>query len=319
MEPNTQADSAKKRVLVTGASGFVGRNVCHTLVQAGYEVSGLFRQTPHSSDDTVGVSHFTGDVTKPNSLPPAAFACDAIVHLVGIIAEVKKTGQTLEAVHVGGTQNLLNAAKAAGFAGRFMYVSALGASLTSPSEYSRTKARAEQAVQNSGFAYTIFRPSIILGPGCEFLAQMEDLIKRPPLTPFALPFIPVPGNGENKFQPVWIGDLCEALISALQTPEASGRLFDVGGADTISFNALLGAIAAHLGIQKPLLHAPMGAMKAAATVFQSLLSRPPVTVDQLTNLQTDNTGDISALRDVLKISPLPFAEALGLCYQQKPR
>ena len=276
------------------------------------------RQTPKPADITPGVDYVTGDITDAPTLAPAAFAgCQAIVHLVGIITENPSKGQTFEAVHVGGTKNLVDAAQTGGFAGRFIYVSALGASKTSASDYSRTKAEAEEIVQASGLPTTVFRPSLVLGPGCAFLEQMEELIKRPPLTPFPLPFVPVPGSGENRFQPVWVGDLCAALVSVLQkNGPAVSRTFDIGGADTVSFNELLEAVARQLGIKKPLLHAPMGMMKIAARAMEAALPHPPVTVDQLTNLQADNTGDISALRDILGVSPLPFAEALARCYRR---
>ena len=278
------------------------------------------RQVPTNPADILpGVEYVAGDVTNAATLPAARITdCVAVIHLVGIITENPAKNQTFQTVHVGGTQNLINAVQSGGFGGRFIYISALGASKTSASEYSRTKATAEEIVQRSGLPATIFRPSIVLGPNCAFLQQMEELVKRPPLTPFPLPFVPVPGSGENRFQPVWVGDLCAALVSVLsKNNPAVNRIFDLGGADTVSFNELIEAVAKALGIKKPLLHAPMGAMKFAARAMEAVLPRPPITVDQLTNLQTNNTGDISALREILGVSPLPFAEALARCYRKQ--
>ena len=302
-------------MLVTGATGFVGTFVCRALTGAGYTVTGLVRQTPKPNDALPGIDYAEGDVTDAATLHAEAFSnCAVVVHLVGIISENAVKGQTFQAVHVGGTKNVVQAAQTAGFVGRFVYVSALGANLKSPSDYSRTKAEAEQIVRQSGLPHTIFRPSIVLGPGCAFLTQIEELVKKPPLSPVPLPFIPVPGNGDNKFQPVWIGDLCAALVSALPTPEAKVRVFTFPGADVVSFNALLQAVAQKAGVKKPLLHAPMGAMFAMAKVLQKVLPQPPITVDQLKNLQTDNVGDISELRSLLRVNPLTFADALARCY-----
>ena len=101
---------------------------------------------------------------------------DAIIHLVGIIQEVPKKGQTFQRIHVEGTRNVVDEALRAGFDGRFVYMSALGSSANAPAEYSRTKYQAERIVIGSKLPYTIFRPSLILGADGEFLAQMKDLI-----------------------------------------------------------------------------------------------------------------------------------------------
>lgn len=313
----TEASSSRRRVLVTGAAGFVGRHTCHALAKAGYGVIGLVRSPPTGDAVVPGVRYVLGDVTRPQTLSPDKFAgCDSVIHLVGIIAEVRREGQTFEAIHVAGTTNLLASAHAAGVH-RFVYLSALGADGSSESEYSRTKARAEEAVIASGIPYTIFRPSIILGPDGEFVQQMEDLIKRPPLSPFPLPFIPVPGSGDNKFQPLWIGDLTACLAACLSESASSAGRYEIGGADQVTFNALIEAIERHVGLKKPLLHAPLPLMFVAASVLQAVLSRPPITVDQLRNLRRDNVCDNKAIRAAFGINPLPFEQALARVYAER--
>lgn len=313
-------EQQKSKVFVTGAAGFVGGHVCRALVEAGHEVAGMARTLPGEGEERVpGVTYVTGDVTRPATLTPEKLAgCAAVVHLVGIIAEARDRGQTFEAVHVAGTNNVLTAARAAGFTGRFLYLSAIGSEPDAPAEYSRTKARAEQAVRDSGLPFTILRPSIIVGPGCEFLEQMEGLIRRPPLSPVALPFVPVPGNGRNRFQPVYIADLTTALIRCLdETRDGNSGLNEtlcLGGADEVTFDELIDAVARQIGLQKPLLHAPMPLMFAAASVLESLLPRPPITTDQLLNLKRHNICDNTAIRAALGINPLSFAEALAKTY-----
>ena len=304
------------KVLVTGAAGFVGRHLCRALIDAGHEVIGLSREVPPARQAVPNVVYVSGDVTNALTITPDKFTgCDAVFHLVGIIQEPR--GQTFETVHVAGTENVLAAAKAANVSGRFIYLSALGSDASAQSRYSRTKAQAEELVRASGLPFTIFRPSIILGPDGEFVQQMEDLIKKPPLLPFAPPFIPVPGSGANKFQPVWIGDLVHCLVRCLADPTTANQTYDIGGATQVTFDDLLRAFGQHLGIKKLLLHAPLPLLSMAARVLQTLLPHPPITTDQLLNLQRDNVCDNAHVSARFGLSPLPFAQALARVYAER--
>lgn len=306
------------RVFVTGATGFVGRGVVSALIGAGHSVIGLVRR--ETASENSNVRYVTGSITDtaPEVLAEAMQGCDAVIHLVGIIAEVRGENQTFRRVHVDGTRNVLNAVKRANAGGtRFVYVSAIGATPDAPAEYSRTKAEAESLTKSAGLPWTIFRPSIVLGKGAQFLAQMEDLIRKPPLSPFPLPFIPVPGDGQNRFQPVHIGDLSHCITACLSLPETANRLFEIGGAEEVTFNELITAIAARIGVKKPLFHAPMPAMFAAAAVMESVLSRPPITTDQLQNLGRDNVCDNSAIQQAFSLSPVALNTILDSCYQNR--
>ncbi|MEO7719961.1 MAG: NAD-dependent epimerase/dehydratase family protein [Capsulimonas sp.] len=303
-------------VLVTGASGFVGNHTIEALLAAGHTVRGLSRKKPQGDRAKKGATYIDGvDVGDAATLTPEMFqGVDAIVHLVGIIQEAKG-GQTFQRIHVQGTQNLVNTAHKAGFAGRFVYMSAIGANANAPSEYSRTKAAAEQIVTASGYAYTIFRPSIILGSDGEFVEQMGDLIKHGGL-PVALPFpvIPVPGSGLNKFQPIFIDDLTACVVKSLADPATANQVYEVGGDTQVSFNELLTGFAKSLHVNKPLLHAPVPILRIAATVMEAIMPKPPVTRDQLSNLGLDNTTQSHAITDVFGIKPLGFDPILARIY-----
>jgi NADH dehydrogenase len=316
-----------RRVLITGAAGFIGTHLCRRLTAAGYPVTGLVRKKPSDTETIPGVQYVTGDIRDRATLSSETFhQCQVVLHLVGIIAEIRGKGQTFQAIHVEGTRNILTAARSAwdhtdgadASERHFLYMSAQGASETAKSEYARTKAETEYLVRESGIPCTIFRPSIVLGKGAEFLTQMEGLIRRPPLSPLPLPFVPIPGSGKNLFQPVHVDDLADAVLASLTTAEARGTTFEIGGADPVTFDELMNAIQARIGTRKPLLHAPMPLMFAAASVLEALLPRPPVTVDQLYMLGLDNVCDNTAVRQVLGITPMPFAEALARCYDTAP-
>ncbi len=305
-------------VLVTGASGFVGRHICAELIKIGHPVRGLVRQLPIRKNRVDGVEYVRGvDVADIVTLTPEMFAgVDAIIHLVGIIQENPRKGQTFQRVHVEGTRNVVDEAMRAGFDGRFVYMSAIGSSLNSPSVYSQTKYQAERIVSGSKLPYTIFRPSLVLGPDGEFVAQMKDLVLHGGLggnAPF--PFIPVPGSGFNLFQPIWVDDLAGCVTQALGRGDTINQIYEVGGATQLSFNELLKGFARALDKpKKPLFHAPIPLLYAAATVMEKILSKPPVTRDQLKNLGLDNITTSLAVKEVFGIDPLNFEQMLTKIY-----
>ncbi|MBV9851936.1 MAG: NAD-dependent epimerase/dehydratase family protein [Armatimonadetes bacterium] len=305
------------KVLVTGASGFVGSHMAEALLKAGHSVRGLSRQMPEGERRKPGVEYIPDlDIALSSTLTSQMFhEVDAIVHLVGIIQQ--GTGnQTFQRVHVDGTQNLVDAATDSGItSGRFVYMSAIGSSPDSPAEYSRTKYAAEQVVMKSGFPYTIFRPSLVLGRDGEFVKQMEDLVKHGGLPiPLPFPFIPVPGPGLNKFQPIDVDDLCACVVRCLNDRRTVGKVYEVGGATQVTFNLLLEGFAGRMGVKKPLLHAPIPALGVAATVMEALMPKPPVTRDQLANLGRDNVTNSRAIEEVFGINPLAFPQILTKIY-----
>lgn len=304
------------RVLVTGASGFVGSHIIGALIKAGYLVRGLTRKMPSQERERLGAEYIDDvDVTESLTLLPAMFQeVDAIVHLVGIIREGVGS-QSFQRVHVDGMRNLLDAAGDSGFQGQVIYLSALGADPASPSEYSRTKYAAEQILVDSGFPGTIFRPSLILGRGGEFVQQIQDLVLHGGLPlPVPMPFIPMPGSGETRFQPLAIGDLAACIVRSLENATTSYQMYEVGGASIVTFNQIIEGFARHLGVQKPVLHVPLGVLSAAAAVMEAMMTKPLVTRDQLINLGRDNVTDSQAVENVFKVRPLTFDQILDLIF-----
>jgi uncharacterized protein YbjT (DUF2867 family) len=300
-------------VLVTGASGFIGRHICAELVKVGHPVRGLVRQVPVRKNRVEGVEYIRGvDVADAVTLMPEMFKdVDAIIHLVGIIAEVKRRGQTFPRIHVEGTRNVVDEAKRAGFDGRLVYMSAIGSALNAPAEYSRTKYQAERIVIGSDYSYTIFRPSLVIGPDGEFVAQMKDLVLHKG------PIIPVPGPGFNLFQPVWIDDLVQCVAKSLVMGETINQIYEIGGATQLSFNELLKAFAKSLDKpKKPIFHAPMPLVYAAAAVMEKILTKAPITRDQLKNLALDNITVSQDIKELFQLNPLGFDQMLAKIYGQ---
>lgn len=314
------------KVLVTGASGFVGSHVIEGLLAAGHGVRGLSRTLPTGARRHEGCEYVDGvDVGDRSTMSAKMFdGVDAVVHLVGIIQEAGKK-QTFRRIHVDGTRNVVDAAKSSpltpnnGGTRRFVYMSAIGTEANSPAEYSRTKYEAEQIVIESGLPYTIFRPSIILGVDGEFVAQMAELIKYGGLPiKLPVPVIPVPGSGMNKFQPIYVDDLVSSVVKSLTdesgpTPSAN-KTYEIGGATQVTFNELLSGFARSMGVRKPMVHAPVPILRVAAMVMEAVMPKPPVTRDQLANLGRDNTTESRAITEVFGITPLGFDEMLTRIY-----
>lgn len=279
------------KIVVTGGTGFVGTHLVNALLRRGHSVAVLARR-PDDARNRFNrpVERIHGDVLHPPSLAPAFAGRDAVIHLVGIIHE--KGGLTFDRAHREGAENVVAAAREVNLR-RLLHMSAMGASEDSPSEYGRTKAAGERAVRESGLDWTVFRPSIIFGPGDGFVSLLAPIVKHNPL------FIPVIGRGETRFQPVSVYDVARVFGDALEKPETVGRTFEVGGPDVLTLNEIYREIATVLGKRrKPLVHLPVWWGRLLARFFEVLARRgwipaPPLTRDQLRSLTRDNVADLS--------------------------
>jgi NADH dehydrogenase len=279
------------KILVTGGTGFVGTHVVNALLRRGHAVAVLSRR-PESARNRYNrqVAIVQGDVLDPSSLERVAADREAVVHLVGIIAQ--KGDQTFDRMHREAVENAIAAARQAGVR-RLLHMSAMGVSDDSPSEYGRTKAAGERVVRASGLDWTIFRPSIIFGPGDGFVTLLASLIRGNP------GFIPLIGPGTTRFMPVSVYDVARLYADALEKPETIGKAFEVGGPETFTLDEMNREIALAVGKRrKPLVHFPLWWGRFLAGRFEWLAKKgwidsPPVTRDQLRSLSRDNTADTS--------------------------
>jgi uncharacterized protein YbjT (DUF2867 family) len=279
------------RVLVTGGTGFVGTHVVNALERRGHSVAVLARDPERARNRyNRPVEVVAGNVLDPASIARAAAGRDAIVHLVGIIFQTRT--QTFDAMHRVASAHVVAAAKDRGLR-RLLHMSAMGASEDAPSEYGRTKAAGERAVRESGLDWTIFRPSLIFGPGDGFFSGLAPIVRRNP------GFIPVIGNGRTRFMPVSVYDVARVFADSLEKPETIGRVFEVGGPQTFTLDELYLEIARAVGKpRKRRLHFPLWWGRLLARGFErmyrlGLLDAPPLTRDQLKSLSRDNVADTS--------------------------
>jgi NADH dehydrogenase len=290
-------------VLVTGGTGFVGRSVVAALLRRGHQVRCLVRPgSAHRLADLPRVTAVPGDVTHPGSLPAAMVGSEVLVHLVGIIRERPGRGVTFDRLHTEVTRNVVAAARGSGVR-RVVHMSALGTRSGARSRYHQTKWAAEQALRESGLHWTIFRPSVIFGPGDGFVSLLARLVRW-------FPIVPVIGDGRNRFQPVAVGDVAEGFARAVERPGTAGAAFDVGGPRAYTFDEVLDEVGAALGRRRiPKLHHPVGLV---APVVRALEWLPllPVTSDQLLMLGENNTCDPEPWARAFDITPVDFVAGI---------
>jgi len=315
--------STIQNVLVTGATGFVGRNVVRGLLAKGLtpvclvrHPHKLFAQHPEVAPNRM--LPIAGNLRNRRALEQAAAQCQAAIHLVGIIIARRLKGQTFYGVHVKGTRNVVDAVRNAGIK-RYLHMSALGTRPDAVSPYHRTKWLAEEYVRRSGLDWTIFRPSLIHGPDGEFMRLMKSFVCG--LMP---PVIPYFGDGQAKIQPVSVKDVAECYVGALFRDETIGKVFSMGGPKAYSWVELYETCRALMpGAKKwkPLVSMPVGVAKLVAGATAPIMSVaelvvPPIgqfrfDTGQVQMSQEDSTCDHTVVEKAFDIRLRSFEEELA--------
>ena len=291
------------RILVTGATGFVGREVVQELIIRGHEVRALVRRGSEKKlKDEKRVAIFPGDCLHPETLAPAVAGCDAVIHLVGIIREFPGRGVTFERVHVQATQNIVDAAMEAGVR-RYLHMSALGARPEPADPYHLTNFRADEYVMASGLTYTIFRPSVIYGPRDQSINLFVRQIQR-------LSFFPIIGDGQYQLQPVPVDTVAQAFALALELPQTENRVYDVGGPEPLTFDDIIDSIAAVVNRRIKKIHQPVWTMSFAANLC-GRFRWFPLSPGQLRMLLEGSTCDPTAFYQDFGLPARPFQDGLA--------
>lgn len=290
-------------VFLTGATGFVGSAIFHKLLARGYEVRCLVRPGSESKlHRAPGVLPVPGDVVSPEGLGESMRGCQAVIHLVGIIREYPGRGITFDRLHAQATRNMVKVARAAGVR-RYIQMSALGARPDARSRYHRSKYAAEEAIRTSDLEWTIFRPSVIFGPGDGFVTLLARVIRWSPL-------IPIIGSGRNRLQPVAVENVAEGFVGAIERPGTAGKVYEVGGPRAYSYEETVGEIGRALGRRWiPYIHQPLGLMAPVVRCFERLPFFP-LTSDQLLMLGEDNVCDPRPYFEAFGITPIDFPEGI---------
>ena len=272
---------AETLVTVFGGSGFLGRHLVRALAREGYRIRPAVRRPDLAGHlqplGRVGQIHAVqANLRYPDSVEAAVRGADAVINLTGILFARGK--QTFEAVHAEGAHAVARAAAAQG--ARLIHVSALGADPNARAAYTRSKAAGEAAALAAVPDATIFRPSIIFGPEDDFFNRFGALARMSP-------FLPLIGGGATKFQPVFVGDVAQAISRAVAGRAKDGTIYELGGPEVKSFKELMEYVLAVTERKRLLLPLPFGLAKLQAYVLQ-YLPTPLLTPDQVELLRTDN-------------------------------
>jgi NADH dehydrogenase len=274
---------------VIGGSGFIGRHVVRRLARAGWLVRVGVRRPDEAlflkpMGDLGQITPVAANIRDERSIAEAVAGASVVVNLVGVLYERGRQG--FAAVHVEGAGRVARLAKAAGV-DRFVHVSAIGANPASPSAYARTKAAGEKAVLEAFPTATILRPSIVFGPEDEFFNRFARLS-------VLLPALPLIGGGRTRFQPVYVGDVAEAAMKAIEDPTCRGKVYELGSPRVFTFKELLELLLREIGRRRLLLPVPFALAELQGAIL-SCLPRPPLTRDQVRLLRQDNVVAPAAL------------------------
>jgi uncharacterized protein YbjT (DUF2867 family) len=281
-------------VTVFGGSGFLGRHVVRALANQGYRIRVAVRRPELTGYlrpmGRVGQIHAVqANLRYPDSVKAAVSDADAVVNLVGILFE--RGNQRFDAIMAAGAEAVARAANAAG--APLTHISAIGADAASPSHYARAKAEGERLVLAAQSGAIIVRPSVVFGPEDDFFNRFAALARLAP----ALPLV---GGGHTRMQPVFAGDIGEAIAKlvdqSLDLDCKPGGIYEFGGPDVRSFTELMEFVLATIGRRRLLVPVPFALMKLQATFLQ-FLPKPPITPDQVELLKRDNVVSEGAKRD----------------------
>jgi NADH dehydrogenase len=234
-------------ILLTGATGNVGSALLHRLVADGQQVRALVRDSRRLGPDRVRVQIAMGDLSDASSFKNALRGVKTVIHLAAAIRDQERQGATIEEVNALGTLRLVRAAERAGVE-RFIFFSAIGASLHSQSRFFRAKAAAEEAVRESSMQTTIFTPSIIYSPGDPWITLLGRMAM--------LPVVPIAGNGRALYEPIWAMDAAGAVVGLLERDDPRERL-ELVGPERLSYDGIVKTFLSVKKRRRRLVHVPL--------------------------------------------------------------
>jgi NADH dehydrogenase len=290
----------KRRVLLFGGSGFVGRHVASCLTQHGWAVRIASRHPgqPDPAEAGKAVEVTSADLRNEDQVRAAVADSEAVVNLVGIGRE---KGQSFDVIHVEGAERIAQLAAAAGVM-RLLHVSALGVAEDVPSAADRTKAEGESVVRAAFPAATIVRPSLIYGPGDHFFSRFAAVARVSPV-------VPVIGGGRTRFQPLYIEDAAQSFRALLERPETAGMTLALVGSETFTFRQLIERMLEVQGQRRLILSLPFPLAERLAAVLERL-PVAPLTREEVWLLQTDKVAGRLPTAADLGIVARPLQEGL---------
>lgn len=290
-------------ILLTGATGTVGSALLRRLTASGEQVRCLVRDPKRLGPERVRVQIALGNLADPASFRNALRGVDTVVHLAASIRDQPRG--SIEELNAMATLRLVRAAEREG-ARRFLFASAIGASLQSPTRFFRAKALARQAVESADLDTTIVSPSIVYTPGDPWLRILDRLSR--------LPVMPISGSGDALFQPIWADDLADCLMAMLATePDNRRRSFDLAGPDTLSYEDIVRIALNAFRRPRPLVHLPLPIVRTGLRNLERIIGPPVFATWEEAELMEEPmiTPQGTANAESLGVTPLPMRTVLG--------
>lgn len=299
--PSTAAGQYSPLVTVFGAAGFIGRFVVEELARHGWRVRAFIHASEADPLDGQLAAIVRGDIREADAVGRALAGASAAVNAAGLKSDEPES----EAVNVGGTRNLIEAARAHGGT-RIIHFSTQAVKIRQQGRYARTKLAADQLLERSGLPFTILRPSLVYGPGPSGVAAtMQRFVER-------WPIVPVLGDGQWTSAPVHVQDVAQAVAACLGAHSTIGRTYDLGGPDLVSLDELLDRIAANCGRRGRKLHVPYPLALLAVRAAVWLLPRAPVSVSNVLGSNQPIPLDSAPAHHDFGFAPMSLDQGLRL-------
>lgn len=274
-----------KQVTVFGGSGFIGRAIVRALAQEGLQVRVAVRrielaESVKTAGDVGQITVMRTNLRMPQSVAAAIQGSQAVINASGI--PFQRGRQRYQTVHVAGARAIAEAASAAGVA-RLVHISGIGADHRgSKNRFVQSKVGAEDAIVAAFPSATILRPSVVFGPDDAMFNRLARIAAL-------APFVPVVGSGLAKVQPVFCGDVGQAVAAVLARPDTARTVFELGGPRVYTYREIASLVLREIDRHKPIIGVPAPLMKIAG-FFAEFLPVPPLTHDQVELLTQDNVA-----------------------------
>ncbi|GAC1358041.1 MAG: complex I NDUFA9 subunit family protein [Ktedonobacteraceae bacterium] len=289
-------------ILITGATGYIGRHLVSRLVAQGERPRCLVRDVKRASSilPVDKVDLVQGATTQPTTLDAALQGVETVIHTAFMTAEKKETPTDhYEETNVGGTSNLILAAKAAGVK-RIIEVSGLGTKPDKPGSYMQGRYLSEKMLMESGLSWTIIRPSVLFGKDASFVKGLVDLIRTSPI-------LPLIGGGTTMFQPIYVEDVISVVVDVLESPERTNeKIYTIGGPEYYSFTQIFNELLKALHTNRLKVYAPTPLVAVGAAAMEAILPHPPLTKAAMTLFSFNNITDLNSIERDFGFKPTSF-------------
>ena len=298
----------KQRILITGATGFIGRHLAKAMLAESINFS-IFARSTSDIDwfETNRIPIYKGDLRDIETISEAVKDHDVVINLAGA-ADVSDLKVNRE-VNVEGVRNLISACRKTNLK-RLIHFSTTCAGRALRDSYGETKLEAEDLFNDSGLDYTIFRPTMIYGPSSKEFDIFVNVIRF-------LPIVPIPGNGLNLLQPVLIDDLIETLLKIIDIPTTFKKRYDIAGPAPVTVNELIKQTASALGKRRRILHLPYQLFLTAARILGKCSRHVPLTVDQVMAFKQNTEVNIEPAGNDFDYCPTPLTLGLARVINNK--